>query len=433
MTKYDTDVIVVGGGFAGMTAARELTQRGASVVVIEARDRLGGRTWTRESDLGKDLDFGGTWVHWTQPHIWAEIGRYDLPLVSSPTPTQGMWKVDELIRTGSPERLFELLDPGMTALLDGSTALLPNPFQFRPVADGLKAIDHLSVTEKIDALGLDGEQRDLLEGFWALSFSGYPSVSAYTQALRWVALTGGNWQLMFEACASYKIDGGTKVLLDAITAQTTADIRLSSRVLRIDHNADAAVVTLDDGQQLTAREVIVTLPLNVLNTIEFSPSLPSDLVSVADEGQASTGLKVWVRVKGDIGNVSALGPSSCTVNYFQTEYSIDGDTLLVVFGSDASRLDITDRAAVQAALREWIPEIEVVAVDGHDWVSDDLSGQTWPMLRPNQLVTVQQAASMSHGRVRLAGSDYAEGWAGFIDGAIESGKTAAARVLTNLS
>ncbi|UOT03254.1 FAD-dependent oxidoreductase [Rhodococcus opacus] len=433
MSQYDTDVIVVGGGFTGVTASRELTQRGAKVIVLEARDRLGGRTWTRESDLGKSLDFGGTWVHWTQPHVWAEIGRYDLPLVTSPVAEHGLWKVGDEIRSGTTEKMFELLDPGMTAVLAGSAEKLPNPFHFRPVSDELKALDHISIAEKIDELGLDAEQHALVEGMWALNFSGRPEVGAYTQGLRWCALTGGNWQLLFEACATYKLAGGTKTLLDAIGAQSTAEVRLNSRVRRIEQDADGVTVTLTDGRTLTAREAIVTVPLNILNSIEFAPALPADIVSVADEGQASTGAKVWVRVKGDIGKTAALGPSSCALNFFQYEYDLDGDSLIVAFGCDATRIDVSDRDAVEAALREWIPGLEVVAVDGHDWVADNLSGQTWPMLRPNQLVAVQNAAAEPHGRVRLAGSDYAEGWAGFIDGAIESGKTAAARILRSLA
>ena len=85
-----TDVIVIGAGFAGLTAARELSRRGHSVVVLEARDRIGGRTWTTER-LGRTLELGGTWVHPTQPHVWAEITRYGLEVVASPEPQRAYW------------------------------------------------------------------------------------------------------------------------------------------------------------------------------------------------------------------------------------------------------------------------------------------------------------------------------------------------------
>ena len=428
MKTMDYDAVIVGGGFAGVTAARELTQRGVSVLLLEARDRLGGRTWTRPSELGKNLEIGGTWVHWTQPHIWAEIARYDLPLVSSPVPERGLWKVGDDIRTGPADRLFELLDPGMSRSIDRAAELLPHPFKFAPVSDELKALDHISIADKIAELDLDEEQRALVEGMWGLNFNGYPTNGAYTQALRWAALTAGNWMLLFEACATYKLEHGTKSLLDAIAAQSTADIRLNSQVARIENTDDGVLVTSTDGSTVTAREVIVTLPLNILGSIDFEPELPQSITSVATEGQASTGAKVWARVKGDIGRVAALGPTTCPLNFFQFEYAVEGDSLIVAFGSDASRIDVTDRNAVQDALREWIPDIEVLAVDGYDWVADPLSGQTWPMLRPNQLDSVQTAAATAFGHVHLAGSDYAEGWAGFMDGAIESAMTVSNRV-----
>ena len=71
------DVIVIGGGFAGVTTARETTLGGAETLLLEARDRLGGRTWTsRWND--QDIELGGGWVHWHQPHVWAEITRAGL-------------------------------------------------------------------------------------------------------------------------------------------------------------------------------------------------------------------------------------------------------------------------------------------------------------------------------------------------------------------
>jgi monoamine oxidase len=72
-TESRPDVVIVGGGFAEVTAARELTMRGRSAV-LEARDRLGGRTYTADHD-GHAMELGGTWVHPEQPHVGAEISR----------------------------------------------------------------------------------------------------------------------------------------------------------------------------------------------------------------------------------------------------------------------------------------------------------------------------------------------------------------------
>jgi predicted NAD/FAD-dependent oxidoreductase len=71
------DVIVIGAGYAGLTAARDLTASGAKVLLLEARDRIGGRTFTSTID-GHKFEMGGTYVHWAQPSVWREIARYGM-------------------------------------------------------------------------------------------------------------------------------------------------------------------------------------------------------------------------------------------------------------------------------------------------------------------------------------------------------------------
>jgi len=71
------DVIVIGAGYTGLTAARDLTITGHRVLLIEARDRIGGRTWSSNVD-GYPFELGGTWVHWNQPMVYREIARYNL-------------------------------------------------------------------------------------------------------------------------------------------------------------------------------------------------------------------------------------------------------------------------------------------------------------------------------------------------------------------
>ena len=80
------DAIVIGGGIAGLTAARDLRAAGRSALVLEARDRLGGRTWYRPfADTEQKVEIGGTWfVERWQPHVAAEIARYSLAVTQSP-------------------------------------------------------------------------------------------------------------------------------------------------------------------------------------------------------------------------------------------------------------------------------------------------------------------------------------------------------------
>ena len=93
------DVIVVGGGFAGVTAARECAQRGRRTLLLEARDRLGGRTWSgRWHDV--PIEYGGAWVHWHQPHTFSELTRAGLTVSVSDDAARAFWYVGGERRSG---------------------------------------------------------------------------------------------------------------------------------------------------------------------------------------------------------------------------------------------------------------------------------------------------------------------------------------------
>jgi monoamine oxidase len=417
MTDYD--VVVIGGGFAGATVARELRHEGLGVLIVEGRDRLGGRTWTREA-LGHSIELGGTWVHWIQPHVWAEITRYGLELTQSPLPRWSRWIVDGELRKGSPEEFLGLLDGGMSSFLEDSRVRFERPYEpFH--GEDLEEIDGLSVTDRLDEMGLDREQYAMNEGFWSICFNAPAREGALTQALRWGALSMGDWQLMLEAAATYKLPGGTRALMEAIIADGGADTQLSKPVAVIERSGEGATVITRDADRISARAIIVTAPLNALNNIEFRPGLSEGKRAAASEGQASRGVKVWARLRGEMEPFVTLAPSDQPLMWLQYEYAVDGDSLLIGFGADAGRLDANDSAAVQKAIRTWLPDAEVVDSIGHDWVSDEFSQQTWPMLKPNQLTRYLRELQRPEDSVFLAGSDYANGWMGFIDGAIESG------------
>jgi monoamine oxidase len=423
MTHHD--VVIVGAGFAGLTVARELSRQGHSVVVLEARDRIGGRTWTTER-LGRTLELGGTWVHWTQPHVWAEITRYGLEVVASPEPVRAYWWAQGERREGTPDELLGLLDPGNEALLAEARSWIPQPY--RPLANpDLAEADAVTVRSRIDALDLPADQRELLAAFWTLNFNGPIEDAGYAQAMRWCSLASGSWPIMFEACATYKLRDGTRALADAIAADGEAELRLESPVASI---ADGTV-TLADGEQIQGAAVVVTLPLHALR--ELDVELSQGKRAAIEAGQVSKGLKPWIRLRGEHEPFVALGGADWPITFLQTEYWQDGDTLVVGFGPDATALDTTDHAAVQEQVRRLVPGVEVVDVASHDWVADPLSGETWPMQRAGALTGSLAELQRPEGPLVLAGSDYANGWAGFIDGAIESGMQAARTVAAMLA
>src|ERR1700758_790036 len=104
--RADADVVVIGAGFAGLVAARELGRAGLGVLVLEARDRVGGGTWA-DRQLGHDLELGGTWVHWVQPHTWAEMTRYGRQVTRSPAVEEAYWLgAGGARRAGTPDEVM---------------------------------------------------------------------------------------------------------------------------------------------------------------------------------------------------------------------------------------------------------------------------------------------------------------------------------------
>ncbi|KRE91105.1 flavin monoamine oxidase family protein [Arthrobacter sp. Soil764] len=425
------DVVVVGAGFAGLTAARELTRQGLKVRVVEARDRIGGRTWL-DHRLGRDLEIGGTWVHWTQPYVWAELKRYGIGTVASPEPQRAFWWADGGRREGAPGELLDLVGIYNGELVKESRRYFPQPFT--PLAvDDFKGIDHVSVQDRIREQFPAGAARDILESFWALNFNGPLEDAALTQALRWVALTNGDWAVNFEACATYKIQGGTAALAEAILRDARTAVDFGFVVSGISDDGGTVTVRSAGGRTITARTAIVTVPLHVLGAVDFEPPLTPAQAEGANDGQVSKGVKVWIRLRGEHAPFVALGNADWPLNFFQAEYVLDGDTIVVGFGPDASKIDAADAAAVQAQLARLVPDAEVRNVATHDWVADPLAGETWPMHRTGFLANHLAALQAGHGNVLFAGSDIANGWGGFIDGAIESGMEAASAAASNIA
>ena len=414
--KYD--VVVIGGGMAGLAAAREASQLGRSVLLIEALGRLGGRTWT-EAALGTRIEMGGTDVHWLQPNVWAEVARYGLQIEEFAPPEQLLYLDGGQVKEGTEEFVFGLMDRGMKALAEVARETYPRPQDpgFSPSAFDY---DKISLGEFLARVEMSPQEKDMTSSFWSAACQAPLDEAGLTIALRWLALAGWDWQLMLDVISRYKIVGGMSQLADGIASDVRGEIRTGLVVTKVTEQADHVEVTADDGSVVEAKAVVCAVPINVLSRITFKPTRPA-FDEIARAGQISRGLKVVCRIRGDRKPYMAFAPEGHPFVLMQYDRPVEGDHIAVAFGPDAAAVDGSSAAAVQNVLRSWLPNVEVVEVATHDWTSDSMFQGTWAVPAPGQLRSQLDAVESRDGRVLLAGADLASGSYALIDGAINTG------------
>jgi pseudooxynicotine oxidase len=422
------DVVVIGGGFAGITAAREATLGGADVVLLEGRDRLGGRTWThRWNDT--DIELGGGWVHWHQPHVWAEITRAGLATERGEDAARASWFAGAERREGTIYDRDGIAERGWNQFVDGVEEALPLPHDPLYAAEKLARFDRQTIAERVEELDLDEEERDVLWAELESLAHGRLEEAGAVAVLRWHALSGGTLRLTQETGGRVTFTRGTKSLIEAIASKAPFETRLSDRVAGVSQRNGGVEVHTRAGETLPARVAVVAVPLNVLTGIEFDPPLSETKQEGVALGQASRGVKIFIHARGEPIFQNGIKPGH-PFGYLDTEILYpDGTQLMIGFGHDMDICDATDLATVQRQLDEIIPGYEALAATAHDWLGDEFSRGTWAIHRPGWYAKYHAEMQRPEGQVVLAGSDLANGWAGFMDGAIESGLRAGAAAL----
>jgi monoamine oxidase len=423
------DVIVVGGGFAGVTAARECALQGRRTLLLEARDRLGGRTWSSEWN-GFPIEYGGAWVHWHQPHTFSELTRAGLSVSISEDTGRAHWHVGAERRTGTIADRDAIARRGWDRFVDGVREALPQPHAPLAALPALARFDRLSMAERLAELDLDEEAHDVLAAELESVAHGRLSEAGAVAILRWHALSGNSLELTQFTGGRVTIDEGTGALLAAIADAAVFERRLEAPVASVAQGDGQVEVHTRAGESFVAGAAIVAVALNALGGIEFSPALPEDKQRAIELGQASRGIKVMIHARGEGVSQSSIRFEH-PFGYLSSEVlRDDGTQLMIGFGFDAERCDPADLAGMQTSLDETLPGYEVLDATAHDWFADEFSGGTWAIHRPGWYEHHHAAMRRPEGRVILAGSDLANGWAGFIDGAIESGLQAGNRVRT---
>jgi len=414
------DVIVVGGGFAGVTAARECALRGRSVLVLEGRERLGGRTWSSQW-AGTRIELGGTWVHWHQPHTFSELTRAGLAVQLGRDAERASWYVGGERSAGTIGERDEIARRGWDSFVDGVSAALPVPHDPLHALDQLVRFDRLTIADRLAELELGVDEREVLSAeLESLAHAPLHDAGAVS-VLRWHALSGYSLELTQQTGGRVTIVGGTGALLEAIAGAAPFELRLAAAVAAVTQRDGRVEVATRDGREYVARAAVVAVPLNALGAIEFSPPLSEDKRLAIELGQASRGIKLMIHARGEPAMQNAIRAGH-PFGYLDTDQLFDdGTQLLIGFGPDSERCDPSSLSAVQRALDEILPGYQALAATAHDWLADEFSQGTWAIHRPGWYEHHHAAMQRPEGQVLLAGSDLANGWAGFIDGAIETG------------
>src|SRR6478736_1786566 len=277
----DVDYCVVGAGFAGLTAALRLKQAGESVALLEARDRVGGRTFTEVRDDGVWIDRGGAWVGPGQDRIKALMNEFGVPSYKQYTDGKAMMVVD-----GKQHRYSGTIplsmSPWVVANLGAVFLELGQMSKSIPLeapweAKNADKWDQTTLAKWLAGNTASKPAHDLLETALAGCYTSAASEVSMLFALYQMASGGGPGFLLGvkDGSQDSRIVGGMGAVYRPMAAEIGDSLHLSQPVRRIDQDADGVTVRSDD-MTVRARRVIVAVPIAIASQIIYEPMLPVD-------------------------------------------------------------------------------------------------------------------------------------------------------------
>jgi monoamine oxidase len=379
--SFDCDVVIIGAGSAGIAAGRELTRRGKSFVILEARNRVGGRVFT-DASLGEGFDAGAIYIHWAEKNPWRLLAQQLGVNVFDSDRLPGSFRLyqdGETIQRTSRRGyaiVSERFDPDIAAVPDV-------PMTTHVEADGDDALRAVSTLARM-ALGEEAER-----------------VSSLDYARLWA---GDD----FVAPEGY----GTLVT----RAAEGLPVRLGVNVRAIDWSGQGVTIDTDRGA-LRAGAVIVTVPVGVLRAerIRFTPRLPDNTLRGLDGLQMGALTKIALRFNGERFGVAAgtdlwdiAGPRAT----FDFEcWPFDRNLVVAMFGGDHAReiVRMGEAAAVDLALSRFSRIVGANARNAFlggrlaGWSEDPFSMGSYSHALPGRADARALLAAPVGGRVYFAG------------------------------
>ena len=428
MSTTQHDAIVVGAGPAGLTAARDLGDQGYSVLVLEGRDRVGGRTYTRTLQGYDDvtIEVGGTYIHPDLQHnLGREIRRYDQPL------TEGLGDVRSVGFHVDGQLRMMPVPPGEILALERAILAMADAAQrirtHIDLSDQYLSDLDVSIEEFLAPLRLPETTRQVIYG----GFAGIAQCDVHQvsmlQWLSWIAGLGSPVSLFF-GVTEEKLRDGTGALWRAMAEDAKAEIAYDVDVNRIVQERSRVSVTAAGGESFSARVCVVAVGSQVLDRIEFFPLFDKDRADLISGAYVAHGFKDFLVVENappDFLGFGGVGSAQTPrVGWlFQDRQLPDGRTLLVAWGCGERLATV---ANAQAALADYLPGAVVKAVDGHDWSADKYANGINHFHRPGEALRFASVVGKPHGDVFFATSEVTPGiWSGWMEGAVDSGGIAA--------
>jgi monoamine oxidase len=437
-TLTGTSVLVAGAGLAGLAAAHDLLQHGATVTVVDSRDRVGGRIWTVRDGFadGQHAEAGGDLIDEDQREIRDLADAYGLKVVRILRAGFAYVRPD---RTGRPRIVRRGTARGWDRLA-GALGDVIRPYKLAeqrwdtPIT---AAIARRSVAAWLDAVKADAELRATATGLRGFFLADPDELSLIALVDQFGAA---------DAPASgplYRIVGGNDRLATAIAARLGDRLRLKTEVVAVSQRGATVRVALKNGRtqsQMTCDYLVLALPATILRRIPFTPSLPArqhEAFGALKYGRATKSLLQFSRrFWRAAGRPRAFGTALPIGALWEGNEEQRGRagimTLLAGGAASAATQAIVarDGAAGLARALDWLGDgaAELVAARQIVWENDPFARGGYAFFDPAFDPDLRQWLARPAGRLVFAGEHTSIRWQGYMNGAVESGRRAAAEI-----
>lgn len=406
------NVVIVGAGLAGLTAAWQLTQAGHQCTVLEARSRVGGRTWSETLDNGEVTERGGEYIFPTEHAIRRLAAEVGVPIMSHGV-RYGRRTVNG--RVISFDELSET-----TATVKATLAQM--------LADGERGVSLERVFA--EALGA-GYRLDPVYRRTTTSAAADPSLVSAEAVLGYES----------SAVGGYVEDGGRFVggnqALTIELARRLGNVRLEHPIVSVDQSANGVQIGLADGSRLDADAAVISVPLPILRDLELGFSLPPAQQTALDHRFMGVAAKLGVPFTRVDADTALQNPEHTWWSW--RSMSIDGEHRINALSSFAGGPFALEALGVTAGPQGWVdaltrmrPELEI---DGEvrltTWADDPWTRGSYTAPGLEWTAADATAFDDAAGRVAIAGEH--TGLAQSLSGAVASGYRASAAILKSLS